>query len=126
MLRTDHFIRFERVTSVRETDRGIEADVHGERFRVEVCRPDVVRLRMSRGGAFDDMPTYAVCVDPLAADVTWSAEPGEQVWRVVTDELTVSVWLDPFRVDVHRADGSVVLETAGQTPQAGCAGPTRG
>ena len=56
MLRTDHFIRFERVSSVRETDRGLEADVHGERFRVEVCRPDVVRLRMSRGGAFDDKP----------------------------------------------------------------------
>ena len=112
MLRTDHFIRFERVSSVSETDRGIEADVHGERFRVEVCRPDVVRLRMSRGGAFDDKPTYAVCVDPLAAAVTWRAEPGEQVWRVITDELTVSVWLDPFRVDVHRADGSAVLESA--------------
>jgi alpha-glucosidase len=112
MLRTDHFIRFERVSSVSETDRGIEADVHGERFRVEVCRPDVVRLRMSRGGAFDDKPTYAVCVDPLAAAVTWRAEPGEQVWRVITDELTVSVWVDPFRVDVHRADGSPVLESA--------------
>ena len=32
MLRTDHFIRFERVSSVSETDRGIEADVHGEQL----------------------------------------------------------------------------------------------
>ena len=30
----------------------------------------------------------------------------------MTDELTVSLWLDPFRVDVHRADGSAVLESA--------------
>jgi alpha-glucosidase len=112
MLKTDHFIRFERVSSVRETDRGVEADVHGERFRVEVCRPDVVRLRMSRGGAFDDKPTYAVCVDPLAADVSWRAESDEQAWRLITDELTVTVWLDPFRVDVHRRDGSVVIESA--------------
>src|SRR6202035_2248184 len=26
--------------------------------------------------------------------------------------MTVSVWLDPFRLDVHRADGSPVVETA--------------
>ena len=31
---------------------------------------------------------------------------------LVTDDLVVTLWLDPFRVDVHRTDGSVVVESA--------------
>ncbi|EWT00396.1 alpha-glucosidase [Intrasporangium oryzae NRRL B-24470] len=111
-MRTDHFIRFERVTAVEETRRGLLADVHGERLRVEVVRPDVVRLQMSRGGTFDEQPTYAVCVDPFERPVAWRAESDGEAWRIVTEAMTVTLWLDPFRIDVHRADGSVVLETA--------------
>jgi alpha-glucosidase len=114
-MRTDHFIRFERVDSVEEAERGLLARLHGELLRIDAVRPDVVRLQLSRGGSFDPKPTYAVCVDPLAAGpdgpVTWRAEPGEGVWRLVTDELVVTLWLDPFRVDVHRTDGSVVIES---------------
>ena len=32
--------------------------------------------------------------------------------RLVTTAVTVSLWLDPFRLDVHRADGTPVVETA--------------
>lgn len=116
MIDTDHFIRFERVTSVEQTERGLLAAVHAEHLRIDVVRPDVVRLHLSRGGAFDEQPTYAVCVDPFAASsaapVDWRAEPGDDRWTLVTDELVVTLWLDPFRVDVHRTDGSVVFETA--------------
>ena len=59
------FIRFERVTSVEETDRGLLAALHGEQLRVDVVRDDVVRVKISRGGVFDESPTFAVCVDPL-------------------------------------------------------------
>ena len=34
-----------------------------------MVRPDVVRIKISRGGVFDETPTYAVCVDPLAEPV---------------------------------------------------------
>ncbi len=117
-MRTDHFIRFERVDSVEETGHGLLARLHGEQLRVDVVRPDVVRLQLSRGGRFDDTPTYAVCVDPFEADVAWSAQPvggdsgPDAAWRLSTDELVVTLWLDPFRVDVHRTDGSVVIESA--------------
>lgn len=124
MQNTDRFIRFERVSTVERSPHGLLANVHSELLRVDVVRTDVVRLQMSRGGVFDERPTYAVCVDPLAGavegavkgavedTVEWRAEPGEDAWKLVTDELTVTLWLDPFRVDVHRSDGSVVLETA--------------
>ena len=61
---TDHYLRFERVDEVRETERGIEASLHGERLQVDLVTDDVVRIRISRGGSFDERPTYAVCVDP--------------------------------------------------------------
>ena len=67
-MRTDHFIRFERVDFVEQTSRGLLARLHGELLRVEAVRPDVVRLQLSRGGVFDEKPTYAVCVDPFGAD----------------------------------------------------------
>lgn len=116
MRRTDHFIRFERVTSVEPTERGLIAHVHHERLRIDVVRDDVVRIKMSRGGRFDEKPTYAVCVDPLAGSGADAAEfaferDGDRV-RLVTASLVVSLWLDPFRVDVHRTDGSPVIESA--------------
>ncbi|NUO33973.1 MAG: DUF4968 domain-containing protein, partial [Dermatophilaceae bacterium] len=115
-MRTDHFIRFERVDSVERTERGLLARLHGEQLRVDAVRPDVVRLQLSRGGVFDEKPTYAVCVDPFGTDggagVDWTAEESDGAWRLSTDALVVTLWLDPFRVDVHRADGSVVIESA--------------
>jgi alpha-glucosidase len=112
VLQTDHFVRFERVDAVRETSRGLVADVHGERFRVDVVTESVVRLAMTRGGRFDETPTYAVCVDPMATEVAFDVVRDDERVRLVTAGLVVSVWLDPFRVDVHRPDGTPVVETA--------------
>jgi len=111
-MRTDHFIRFERIDSVEQSERGLLARLHGEALRIEPVAADVVRIQLSRGGAFDDQPTYAVCVDPFEGDVEWRAESDDASWRLVTSDLVVTLWLEPFRLDVHRTDGSVVLETA--------------
>ena len=112
MISTDHFIRFERVDAVAETTTGLLADLHGEQLRVEVVRPDLIRVKVSRGGSFDESPTYAVCVDPLAEPGAFTVERDAEQVRLVTSAVTVVLWLDPFRLDVHRADGTVVVETA--------------
>jgi alpha-glucosidase len=109
---TDHYVRVERVDAVEETARGVLATLGRERLRVDVVADDVVRLKISRGGSFDEDPTFAVCVDPLAQDVAFRVERGDGVVRVRTSALVVSVGLDPFRVDVHRTDGTPVAETA--------------
>jgi alpha-glucosidase len=108
----EHFRRFERVSAVEATDRGLAAQVHEERLRVDLVRADIVRVKISRGGVFDESPTFAVCVDPLGADVEFTVERADDVVRLRTTDLVVSLWLDPFRLDVHRSDGSVVVETA--------------
>ncbi len=109
---TGNYVRFERVSSVESTETGLLADVHGEQLRVDVVREDVVRFKISRGGVFDESPTYAVCVDPLDEPVDFTVEQDEHAVRLRTSALVVTVGLDPFRLDVHRPDGSPVVETA--------------
>ncbi len=112
VLDTDHYVRFERVTAVDETEHGLLAQVHGERLRIDVVRADLVRVKISRGGVFDESPTFAVCVDPLADRVEFGVERDGDVVRLRTSALVASLWLDPFRLDVHRRDGSPVVQTA--------------
>jgi alpha-glucosidase len=109
---TDHYLRIERVDGVRTTPRGLLADLGREQLRVDVVRDDVVRLAISRGGRFDETPTFALCVDPFAEPVDVEVEQGDDVVRVRTSALVVSLWLDPFHLDVHRTDGTALVETA--------------
>ncbi len=111
MAETRGLLPFVRVDAVEETERGIEARLHGERLQVDVVREDVVRIRISRGGAFDERPTFAVCVDPVARSVEHSVERAEGAVRVRTPQLTLTLTLDPFGLAVHRADGSPVIES---------------
>lgn len=113
---TATYLRFETASDVTQTDRGLEAALGGggttgERLRVEVVRDDVVRLSISRGGWFDEQPTHAVCVDPFEQPATFELEHADDVVRLRTDAVVVSLYLSPFRLDVHRTDGSAVVET---------------
>src|SRR5689334_3963201 len=101
---TAAFIRFERVSSVEETTHGLAAELHGERLRIELVRDDVVRIKISRGGRFDESPTFAVCAELPIEPVSFGVERGDGVVRLRSSALVASLWLDPFRIDVHRAD----------------------
>jgi len=112
VIETEHYLRFERAGAVEETERGLIAAIGGERLRIDALRDDVVRLKISRGAAFDESPTFAVCADLGAERPDFEIERGDGVVRLRTAALVVSLWLDPFRLDVHRPDGSPVAETA--------------
>ena len=112
MLETDHYVRFERVSSVGETDRGLLAELHDEQLRIDLIRDDLVRFKISRARTFDESPTFAVCADPLQTPVEFRVERDAERVRLRTSAMVVSLWLHPFRLDVHRLDGSVVIETA--------------
>src|SRR3954470_8401494 len=107
MIETDRFMRFHRVDRVQETPRGLLAELHGEQLRVDILREDVVRVKLSRGGAFDETPTFAVCVHPLAEPVDFSFDGT----RLTTAKLVVTLHSDPLRLDVHRPDGTPVAES---------------
>src|SRR4029079_1122824 len=106
--------RFARVDSVEVTGRGLSARLHGEQLRVDVVRADVVRFAISRSGVFDEHPSYAVDVDPLAVDVPFTVAEttgpdGGREMVLRTSHLVVTLGLAPFRLDVHRQDGSPVM-----------------
>ena len=112
MIDTSNFIRFERVDSVELTQHGLVARLHGEQLRIDLIDDDIVRLKVSRGGTFDESPTFAVCVEPLADRVEFAVDQSVEVVRLQTSAMIVSLWLDPFRLDVHRTDGTPVVESA--------------
>src|SRR4029077_1726805 len=96
----DEFVRFEHVSSVEVTERGLLARLHGETLRVDFIRDDVIRVKISRGGVFDESPSFAVCVDPLSDEVAFTVESEDHVVRLRSSCLVVSLWLAPFRLDV--------------------------
>ena len=112
MINTDHYIRFERVDSVTGTGSGLLAELHREQLKIDIVSHDLVRIKISRGGVFDESPTFAVCVDPLGSPVPFTIEHLADRTLLITESMTVTVWVDPFRIDVHRADGTAVIETA--------------
>ncbi len=107
----NEYLRFQRVDSVVETPRGLDASLHGERLLVEVIRDDVVRISISRGGVLDEQPTFAVEANPLRehSEITVALEADTA--EVATGALVVRLGLEPFTLDVHRPDGSVIAET---------------
>lgn len=114
MIDTDHYLHPGVAEDVRTTPRGLQAGLGREQLRVDVVRADVVRIAISRGGVFDERPTHALCVDPFASAVPFTVDVQEDGKSAVlrTDGLVVTLGADPFRLDVHRPDGSPVLETS--------------
>jgi|SoiMethySBSTD1v2_1073268.scaffolds.fasta_scaffold01896_16 alpha-glucosidase len=97
------------VGSVKRTERGVLLNVGEEKFRADVILPDLLRLKLSQAGAFDENPTFAASFElPEAPEFQLSDSANAIVLETV--ELRLVISKRPFAVDVYRADGSVVLE----------------
>ena len=90
MLETDNYVRFETVSSVAETDRGLLAELHDEQLRIDLIRDDLVRFKISRARQFDESPTFAVCADPLEHPVEFRVERDAEQVRLVTSAMVVT------------------------------------
>ncbi|MEA3188335.1 MAG: alpha-glucosidase, partial [Chthoniobacter sp.] len=110
---TRYFRCFMRVHGVRKIERGVELDVEEERMRIEAIRPDILRIKISRSGSFDDHPTFAVCAD-LDADAPpeFTVEETDEQVRIATAQMSVTVGKQPFSIASHRADGTTIFESA--------------
>lgn len=106
-----YFTRLERVTQWAQVERGLLAHVDHELLRIEVIRDDIVRLKISRGGQFDETPTYAVCAEVPPAPPTFVVESDAAQVRLITAHLIIVLTCAPFRLDAYRTDGSVIFET---------------
>ena len=115
-LDTRYFLRTLHASGLASVPGGIEMALDaGERLRVEVLRADVLRLKISREGKFDERPTCAVVEDgPVAlggsADHTVQETP--EYVKIVTSGMTLRIGKSPFRLDAYRVDGTPIFETA--------------
>ena len=104
-------------------DNGIELTLGWgkDRLRVEVLRTDILRLKISRSGSFNEQPTVAVMAGAaatLGGSAEFTVHETADAVRVATPALTLTVGKSPFRLDVHRADGSPVFESVAATAYA--------
>ena len=114
-MKTSNYISLSKVTDVQKTSDGLLANLEHEKLRVDVIKSDLVRIKISRGGVFDESPSHAVVADfdSVAANARgFELEIGKTAAILKTNALEVRVALDPLHITIRRTDGSLVFDTA--------------
>ncbi len=99
------------VSAIERSERGLLLSVGEEKFRVEVIRADVLRLKISRSGAFDETPTFAAAF-AMPEPVPFQITEAHDVITLETSRLKLVIWRAAFGLAAYRTDGSVVFEDA--------------
>ncbi|APR79123.1 Alpha-glucosidase [Minicystis rosea] len=94
---------------VEKTERGLLLGVGDERVRVDVLLPDVVRMKISQGGSFDESPTFAACFD-MPPPTSFTVRESARELVLETARLWLRIAKRTFAVDAYRTDGSVIFE----------------
>lgn len=103
-----YFISLEEVRFVSSLPKGAELLVDAEKVRFEFVKDDILRIKISQGGVFDEKPTFAIDNDEFGAVNTRISETESSV-EIFSDKLLVKVTKSPFKFDVERSDGSKVI-----------------
>ncbi|MEN9714734.1 MAG: hypothetical protein RJA35_201 [Actinomycetota bacterium] len=113
------FVSLSNVHSVRRTENGFEAGLAHEKLRVDVIKADLIRLKISRGGVFDESPSFALAIDPISESVkagfdrAFELDFDDSHLKLNTIALELSLNLADFNFKLTRMDGSVVAESIG-------------
>ena len=99
------------VSALEQSERGLLLTVGEEKFRVDVIRADLLRLKISRCGKFDEAPTFAAAFR-MPAPVPFRVTEGPDVIKLETSQLELVIWRAAFGLAAYRTDGSVVFEDA--------------
>ncbi|MFZ5895740.1 MAG: glycoside hydrolase family 31 protein [Myxococcota bacterium] len=109
-LDTRHFSGLGAVRRIERGPNGLLLELDEERFRVDVVRPDILRLKVSHGGRFDEKPTYAACFE-ATQHVAFDVHETDHVVELSTTALRIVIDKHGFSFDVFRRDGSPVIES---------------
>jgi len=109
---TKYFHIHSKVGAIGREEKGFSAELGQEFIKVEVLRPDLLKLQLSRNGSFDENPTFAVSADlqNVSADFTLSEEA--EMLTLTTSALVFTLWKEPFRLEARRLDGSLIFQSA--------------
>src|SRR5262245_19291872 len=103
------FIPLGDVVFVEKTADGVLLGVGDEKFRVDVLRPDLLRLKILQAGRFDEHPTFATSFQVPSAPPFGVVESEASI-TVDTGRVRLVIARRPFSLAAYRADGSVIFE----------------
>src|SRR5882757_5396959 len=91
------------VVFVEKTAHGILVVVGDEKFRADVLRPDLLRLKISQAGRFDESPTYATSFQ-MPEPPPFRVTEGEKTITLDTGRVLLEISKRPFGLDAYRSD----------------------
>jgi alpha-glucosidase len=97
------------VVSVVKTAHGVLLEVGEEKFRADVVRPDLLRLKISQAGQFDERPTFAASFVAPETPSFRVLDEGNTV-TLETSAVRLVISKRPFSLAAYRSDGSVIFE----------------
>ena len=106
-----HHLGLGGLARVTASERGIELEAAEGRLRIDVIRVDLIRLKVSVAGDFDETPTFASVFTPPEPTPFELREDATSV-TLVTAGLYVVVRKRDLHVNAYRADGSPIFESA--------------
>ena len=110
------FIQLKSVSNVERTQRGILANLEHELLRIDVINQATLRIKISRGGVFDENPSFALVRDPFelwaeSRHYEFGLEVSDSQLVMTTSELSLTIQLESFGWSLDRTDGSRVFAT---------------
>ncbi len=105
-MKTQEFTPLKRVNSITKTKHGLIASVDDEFLRVDVIDAELVRIKISVGGEFDEQPTYAVAANPKLGK-RFAVKTKDGVTLLFTGEMYVRIRHEPFAFDVRHKDRAI-------------------
>jgi len=97
------------VEEVKRIAHGAIVDFELERMRVEFVREDVLRVKISQGGQFDESPSCSV-MDSTPRVKKFNYDDSKRRLELSTQSIKVVVEKSPFNIKAYRADGSCLFE----------------
>ncbi len=88
------------VTAVKKESRGALLQCGRDALRIEILAADLVRVRLSRNGVWDDSPSYAVIKNSWPA-VEWQLTESPAEVKIETTELKILVKRAPCRLSFY-------------------------
>ena len=115
------FIQLKKVTDVRVTGNGLLATIEHEQLRVDVVKSSLIRIKISRGGVFDESPSHALAIEPISVasaagedrEFSVDVDAASGTATLSTSALVLSLNLNDFGFTLTRTDGTTVAASHG-------------
>ncbi len=97
------------VVFVEKTAHGVLVGAGDEKFRADVIRPDLLRLKISQSGQFDESPTFAASFK-MPTPTPFRVTEDDAAITLDTGHVRLVISRRPFALAAYRRDGTVLFE----------------